>query len=120
MEASIACCFLFLVLLFFELKALLNPLDDGRLFNGELQFVFCDLDNLCRNAFCPDSGTSLVGLQIASEFQGLTMNQFISLFFTKPMHETFAFNSKIFTNKREPTEDFVYGTLFLVDDFLQL
>ena len=35
------------------------------------------------------------------------MNQFICLFCTKPMHKTFAFNSKIFTNKREPTEDLV-------------
>ena len=103
MEASFACCFLFLALLFFELKALLNPLDDGRLFNGELQFVFCDLDNLCRNAFCPDSGTSLVGLQIASEVQCLTMNQFIGLFFTKPVHKTFSLNTKVIANNRKPT-----------------
>ena len=48
------------------------------------------------------------------------MNQFISLLFTKPVHETFAFNTKIFTNKRKPTENLVYGTLFFIDDFLQL
>ena len=48
------------------------------------------------------------------------MNQFISLFFTKPVHKTFAFNTKVFTNEREPTQDLVYSALSLIDGFLHL
>lgn len=64
MESTMIRYFLFInesfLLVVFQLQ--LDPLNDGRPLNSELQFILCYSDDIGSNTFSPDSWTMLVCL----------------------------------------------------------